>query len=394
MKHISFYQWLVNSGANAQKNNVETCHRCAKKGYGPRYVGCEIIDGVFVCESCGSISKVEKLHEEYVHQVSKDDGLMAKLQKAAAILLLAVSFWACPPLPSPAPEPPPEPPKRHLVADFDGFQATYPTLWDTSLSHGQASACIDGVLALSGASGVSAWISSAKNYHLDSLQSFQVAVTLTTGDFRIGITPARQVNRYSVYGFYPNDEILGLYFYRKLTGELALYEYFKETGRQPFGSDIAPNINLSEPCVLEFTFDAKSRRLFMWYGGSELMQEIGSEILGPSWGDSVAFEIIAHDTPRHGEARIDWAKVEYYAAPDTAYKPTGVILYWDRNQKKDGVKEYIAKRWSRDVLTYYVTIDTFKNFQLTDTTFFNVTAKDSSGNVSQPSNTVRWPEYE
>jgi hypothetical protein len=313
----------------------------------------------------------------------------------SSILLLAVSFWACPPHPVPAPNPPPEPPKRALISDYASFDTPDSTIFQRSFVLGDRSASQGSFLTLSGAPGVSALVSSTKNYRLDSLQSFQVAVTLTTGDFCIGITPAAQVNRYSTTGFYYNTEVLRLYFYRKMDG-IALNEHFREIGRTPVDGDLAPHLALTEPSVLFFTFDPKSRRMFMWWG-DEMMWEVGSEILGPSWGDSVAFEITAHDTPRHGEARIDWAKVEYYAAPDTMPLPERkVILYWNRNDSSEHVTQYIAERSANGDTTYHATTDTFYIFQLLDELIpvenrFRVRAINSAG-TSQPSATVKWPQ--
>lgn len=390
MKFVTFYQWLINTGANAQERSCREVHSdCGSLGFLP----CDDGDAV-MCLWCGDDTKLEELRKEYEAQKEKDEKLMSQLSKTAAILLLSVCFWACPPLPAPVPQP--EPPKRALVADLDNFDSTATsTYFQRSRVLGDSTQRQGHFLAMLGISGISAWVSSAKSYCLDSLVSFQVKVDQATGDFAIGILRADRLSRFSANACYDSTEQLRLYLYRKSPGgPYTLFEYFKESCCTTLGLDLAPHIIPQEPCVLEMTYDRKLKRIHLWYGlDGDLLQEIGSEMLGESWGDSVVFVIAAHNTPYHGSAKIDWAKIEYYATPDTTTPPEThkAILFWNRNAEKDSVTRYVVEKLERNQLETRATVDTFSTFTLFDSAAFNVKAENRAG-MSPPSDTVHWPQ--
>lgn len=78
MKHISFYQWLINQNANTQERRSGEYHfECASRGF-------EKLDNgdAEACVWCGDEDKLEVLRREYEAQKIIDDQRMrmSKLQ--------------------------------------------------------------------------------------------------------------------------------------------------------------------------------------------------------------------------------------------------------------------------------------------------------------------------
>jgi hypothetical protein len=75
MKHISFYQWLVNSGANTQKPGLSTCHNCGDRGF--------VLRGTLAncCLICGDQAKFNRLFSDYVAQKNKDEKLVTQISQ-------------------------------------------------------------------------------------------------------------------------------------------------------------------------------------------------------------------------------------------------------------------------------------------------------------------------
>ena len=77
MKHITFYQWLLNCEANTQFQPGEICMECSGRGFVDWIEFGTIEDheqglNAFDCPECGDFEKLETLEAEYLKCRQKD----------------------------------------------------------------------------------------------------------------------------------------------------------------------------------------------------------------------------------------------------------------------------------------------------------------------------------
>lgn len=77
MKHIEFYQWLLNCEANTQEYKGEKCDDCGGMGFvrpssAPKH-------GVAACNWCGNVEKLAEYRKQYQDQKEKDAKLAIKI---------------------------------------------------------------------------------------------------------------------------------------------------------------------------------------------------------------------------------------------------------------------------------------------------------------------------
>ena len=78
MKHITFYNWLVNSEANTQLRKGEVCSDCGSCGFIGFNKESDQYGNAIECSWCGDDDKLEELRQEYEAQKEKDAKLMAQ----------------------------------------------------------------------------------------------------------------------------------------------------------------------------------------------------------------------------------------------------------------------------------------------------------------------------
>jgi len=213
----------------------------------------------------------------------------------------------------------------------------------------------------------SAWIHT-RAHNKTEIERFEVTGWPSV-DFAIGIAPAASIDTTAPNGFFNLPTRHRFYVWRD-----SLYRHEKINGRITEGW-LSKSIRIEKPCKLSIILSGDS--IFYQY----MQIALGAASI-KEFGNSLAFEIAAYDTPNKGVAIVDTACVVLRAP--SSQKIDTVRVLWDRHQEPK-----ITFTVFQNKQTLGSTADTSMQAVVIDSATFQVTATDSAGNISAPSEAVK-----
>lgn len=294
--------------------------------------------------------------------------------KTFLALLTAALLLSCRPPSTPDPDPWEPVYRRNLVVIKETFD-----LPSRALGAGTGAIRYEnGRLALISKSKESAWVFTRANIHKDSLVAFR-ALVVPSHDFALGVAPHTAHDSTNVHGYFRAPTRVRYYAYGEI---IELIRHFK-VGGQTFETVLAQAP--TKPFWMELAF--KNDSVFYVVESAQTRKVLGRDDLRIGFGDSLKFEIAAHDNMAQ-PAYIEEIELQYYGEPIEVVPPDTIEILWNPNVEKD-LWYYVLEATNPLSTKNFRIFGTKQQVAVEDSMTFRVFAVDSASNISEPSLSVR-----